>query len=163
MVLLRGIVPAATKGPVSKYLKIQLPWFIFDSAVMKEFEDIKITNLNVEKTAPSSRGSAMRHIYLELSATPPSDWIDRFNEERKFPRHTMWRKAWVEGKFIVIDCVPDEIEQYHLKDLKEDVAKANNSHRQALGIRNAKQEALKNAADGEKKRLEDLRSRLNFE
>ena len=37
----------------------------------------------------------------------------------------MWREDWIEGNFIVVDCVPEEIEQYHLRDLKEDVAKTN--------------------------------------
>ena len=44
----------------------------------------------------------------------------------------MWREAWVEDNFIVIHCVPEELEKYHVSDLKEDIVNANTKYRQYL-------------------------------
>jgi hypothetical protein len=127
------------------------------------FTDIKITGLDVNATQPSQAAPGLRHMYLRLSARPSSEWQELFNQERQFPRHTMWREAWIEGNFIVVDCVPEEIEQYHLRDLKEDVAKTNQNYRDYLARVARAQEQQKEAEQKEKSRLEDLKSRLEFD
>ena len=94
---------------------------------------LKIVSLDTSLTKPSSSGgSAMRDMYLELSEVPPSGWSNFFDQERNFPRHSMWREARIKGKYIVIDCVPEELENYHLSDLKEDVLNANRKYDQAV-------------------------------
>ena len=75
----------------------------------------------------------------------------------------MWREAWIEGNFIVVDCVPEEIEQYHLRDLKEDVAKTNQNYRDYLARVARAQEQQEEREQKEKSRLEDLKSRLEFD
>lgn len=109
----------------------------------------------------------MRDMYLELSQTPPSGWSGFFDQERSFPRHSMWRRAWIEGKHIVIDCVPEELERYHLSDLKEDVSNANLKYDQAAEReiqRSKREEELeKKKADNEKERLDNLKGRLDFD
>ena len=102
-------------------------------------------------------------MHLKLSDDPPADWDLIFDEERKFPRHSMWRHAKVSGAYIVVDCPPEEIAKYHLADLKADVANTNQKYRKLLVAResNAAQK-LKVEAD-EKQSLESLRGKLKFD
>jgi hypothetical protein len=127
------------------------------------FTDIKIIGLDVDATQPSQAAAGLRHMYLRLSTQPSSEWQELFNQERQFPRHTRWREAWIEGNFIVVDCVPEEIEQYHLRDLKEDVAKTNQNYRDYLARVARAQKQEKEAEQKEKSRLEDLKGRLKFD
>jgi hypothetical protein len=127
------------------------------------FTDIAIIGLDVDATKPSQAASGLRHMYLQLSAEPPSEWQQLFNQGRRFPRHSMWRDAWVEGRHIVVDCVPEEIEQYHLRDLKEDAAKTNEKYRDYLGKVAGAQQQQQEAEQKEKSRLDDLKNRLKFD
>jgi len=127
------------------------------------FTDIAIIGLDVDATKPSQAASGLRHMYLQLSVEPPSEWQQLFDQERRFPRHSMWREAWVEGRHIVVDCVPEEIERYHLRDLNEDVAKANEKYRDYLGKVARAQQQQQQAEQKEKSRLDGLKSRLKFD
>jgi hypothetical protein len=94
---------------------------------MKElFDKIRITDLDIDLTQASQEASGFRRLYLKLSREPPPEWVKTFEQERRFPPHPIWRNAWVVGAHIVIDCVPEELEQFGLNHLKEDVANANN-------------------------------------
>jgi hypothetical protein len=126
-------------------------------------ENVKIVALNTGRTTESESGSAMRQMYLTLSETPPHNWHLFFDKEREFPRHSMWRRAWVEHDHIVIDCVPDELEQYHLEDLKTDIANANENYRIALEAQRKKNDAQAKIEAEEKGKLEALNNRLNFD
>lgn len=79
-------------------------------------------------TQVSKRGSAMRLIYFELSEMPPKSWADIFRQECRILPHNMWREAWIEGRYVVVDCVPEAIRECHLEDLKTDVATTNKKH-----------------------------------
>lgn len=127
-----------------------------------EFNDIAITGLAVERTRQSDRAPGLRHMFLALSSTPSAEWEQIFEAERRFPRHTMWREAWCEGAAIVVDCVPEEIERYHLNDLREDVANTNAKYREYLAKVAVHQRRQQTEADEESKRLEGLRDRLKF-
>jgi hypothetical protein len=85
-----------------------------------------------------------------------------FDEERQFPRHTMWREARAEGKTIVVDCVPDEVEKYHLNDIKRDVARCNERYREHLKEEAQKRKASSRADAAEREKLEQMKGRLNF-
>jgi hypothetical protein len=128
-----------------------------------EFNDIKITGLDADLTRPSDRGSAMRQMHLTLNETPTSEWVQCFEANRRYPRHSAWRHAWISGSHIVIDCVPEEIEKDHLKDLKEDVANSNRDYRAYLIKVAAKERMEQERAATEKKRLDGLGGRLNFD
>jgi len=127
------------------------------------FEDIKITDLEVELTRQSDTASGLRYMYLKLSGSPPSEWSEIFRAEREFPRHTMWRRAWIQGDYIVIDCAPDEIEKYHLRDLKQDVDNSNRKYKDYLALVERKRESARNEKEEEKKKLNDLKNKLNFD
>lgn len=127
------------------------------------FTDIQITGLNVDKTQPSHKASGLRHMYLGLSSSPPAEWVQLFDQERSFPRHTMWRHAWVEGSYIVVDCVPEEIEQCHLRDLRKNVKNSNEKYIEFLARSEVQKKAEEDEKQIEKTRLEQLASRLKFD
>ena len=127
------------------------------------FTDIRITGLDTGATEQSPTASGLRLMYLTLSEQPPSVWSDIFDSERQFPRHSMWRRAWIQGDSIVVDCVPEELEQYHLRDLKEDVANSNTKFRAYLEQEERHTKAAQEAAQRERDRIEQLNKRLDFE
>jgi hypothetical protein len=106
------------------------------------FDDIRIVGLDDNRLYRPDPTKALYHVYFELSSRPPMEWSQIFDAERRFPRHTMWRRAWVEEKHIVVHCVPSEVKQYHLKDIKQDVANSNAKYREFLR-RVAQEEARK--------------------
>ncbi len=128
-----------------------------------QFTNIRITDLHVDRTQPSQKASGLRLMYLKLSASPPPEWIQLFEQERSFPRHSMWREARIEGSYIVVDCVPEELERYHLRDLNEDVENSNRKYVQWLGRANAQQQLNVDVQQRERERLDALRSRLKFD
>ena len=131
---------------------------------MKEsFEQIRITDLDIDLTQTSQEASGFRRLYLKLSGEPPPEWVKIFEKERRFPRHPIWRNAWVVGAHIVIDCVPEELEQFGLNHLKEDVANANN---EVFGVERPKrcrQPATVREKEATRKQLEELRAKLKFD
>src|SRR6516162_8714825 len=97
-----------------------------------KFEPIRITNLLSEQTRQSPTASGLRLICWELSASPTREWIQLFDNQRRIPRGRNMlggREAKVQGRQIVVDCTPDEIEQQH-EYLRHDVAMANTDYKQ---------------------------------
>ena len=128
-----------------------------------DFADIRIVSLEEEMTVESPVNPPLRYVYLQLSKTPPPIWTSYFKEARKISRHTHWRHAWVDRKYIVVECVPEEIETYHLNDLKQDVAQAN-QRCQAYFQRQTLAERQKHVADHHvRERLRDIKGRLKFD
>ena len=101
-------------------------------------------------------------MYFKLSASPSEEWKQIFIAERRFPRHTMWREAWVENNFIVIHCVPEELEKYHVSDLKEDIVNANTKYRQYLFEQAQKEIREREQEKDELDKLQNLRKRLDL-
>ena len=89
------------------------------------FQDIRITDLDTNKSHDLPSQDGTHRIYLTLSSAPPATWRDIFHRERATPRSSIWRNAIIESMFIVITCTPEELEKHHLKFLKEDVNKTN--------------------------------------
>lgn len=115
------------------------------------------------RRGPPPHGPGMRHLHLSLSDTPPPNWARPFKELRQQPRHSMWRHAWVEGAHIVIDCVPDEMEQFHLTDLKDDVRVCNDRHRRWDHEMVIAAAARRREEQSERLRLLALNARLDFD
>jgi len=126
------------------------------------FEDIKIVEIDDTKSYKPDPKKLLYNIYLKLSSSPPLEWQEIFEAERRFPRHTMWRKAWIEGDYIVIHCVPDEIEEYHAKDLKQDVENTNKKYRQFLMEESLKEAKKVEQEKSEKDKLKILKERVKF-
>ncbi|MQY74059.1 MAG: TIR domain-containing protein [Clostridia bacterium] len=126
------------------------------------FEDIKILEIDDSKSYKPDPKKLLYNIYMKLSASAPLEWQQIFEAERRFPRHPMWRNAWLEGDHIVIHCVPDEIEKYHAKDLMEDVDNSNSKYRKYL-MEEAQKEAKKVEQEiSERDKLKELKQRIRF-
>jgi len=128
-----------------------------------EFRDIRIIGIDLERSHKPDPSLDLYDMYLELSEAPPEEWQRAFDAERSFPRHTMWRHARVEGKYIVVHCVPEELERYHLRDLKQDVDNSNAKYRQYLGELAQKEAERQRREAAEHSRLSELADRLDFD
>ena len=127
------------------------------------FADIRIVSLEDEMTVESPQNPSLFYIYLKLSETPPPLWQHHFREARKVARHPHWRQAWIDRKYIVVECLTDELEKYHLNDLRQDVAHANKHFHEYMrqqshaGIQKEKVQLQ------EREKLREMKSRLNFD
>jgi hypothetical protein len=131
---------------------------------MKElFDKIRITDLDIDLTQTSQEASGFRRLYLKLSGEPPPEWVKIFEQERRFPPHPIWRNSWVVGAHIVIDCVPEELEQFGLNHLKEDVANANNKFLESSARNDADNLRQFQEKEATRKQLEELRAKLKFD
>jgi len=130
---------------------------------MIDFTDIKIVSLEDDLTVESPNNPALRYIYLKLSQTPPPLWTKYFAESRKIARHPRWRNIWIDRKFIVAECVPEELETHHLKDLKQDLANANANYRKYLELQAHSEGRQRESQSIERDRLREMKSRLNFD
>ena len=125
-------------------------------------EDIKILEIDDARSYRPDNSKLLYNIYLKLSASPPAEWQQIFAAERSLPRHTAWRDAWIERDYIVINCMLTEIEDYHAKDLIEDVGNSNLKYRKYL-IELAQKEAVQMQKDlSERDQLKELKMRIKF-
>lgn len=131
---------------------------------MSEFTDIKIVGAAEDLThAPNPAKPAMYDVYLKLSADPPHEWAQLFDQEWENRFYSMKRRGRVEGDHIVIHCALDEIEPHHMPELKETLDRVNERYRQfaAQQARRDQQAAdRQSAADQQKK---DTLDRLRFD
>jgi hypothetical protein len=128
-----------------------------------DFVDIKIVGLEDDMTVESPNNPALRYIFLKMSQTPPPLWAKSFAESRKIPRHPKWRNIWIDRKFLVVECVPEEIETHHLSDLRKDVFYANSKFREYLKLQAHKDHRSAQTQSLERDRLREMKSRLNFD
>jgi hypothetical protein len=112
--------------------KVPPPKEAATSGMLGWFEDIHIVEVDKQRTYKPDEESALYNVYLKLSAVPPGEWTQIFEAEREFPRHSMWRRAWIESDYVIVHCVPEEMKQYHLRDVKQDVASSNAKYRDYL-------------------------------
>jgi len=126
-----------------------------------EQAEIKIIDLDEEKTARPDSGKDVYDCYLTLSSEAPAEWAKLFEQRRQFPRHTSWRRAYAEGPYIVIRCALEELPR-HLEDLKEDVAITNQQYRQYLAKREQEEEERRQREARERERVKEIKRRLQF-
>ncbi|RCW51598.1 toll/interleukin-1 receptor domain-containing protein [Halanaerobium sp. ST460_2HS_T2] len=130
---------------------------------LARFEDIKIVDIDDEKSYRPDKNKKLFNIHLKLSNNPPEEWQRIFEAERSFPRHSMWRRAWIEGEYIVIYCPPEEIEEYHLDDLKEDVKNTNIKYREYLTELVQKEVKESKKEKKEFNKITELKRKLKFD
>jgi hypothetical protein len=128
-----------------------------------DFTEIKIVDLADEMTVASFDHPQLQLIFLRLSQTPPPIWQSYFKELRNVSRHPHWRKAWIDRRFIVVECLPDEIEAYHLRDLKQDVARANERCREYFKGQAQAERQKKHADHNVRAQLREMKDRLRFD
>lgn len=128
-----------------------------------DFADIRIISLEEEMTVESPVNPPLHYIFLRLSQTPLPIWKSYFEELRKISRHPHWRQAWIDRKYIVVECLPKEIEMYHLRDLKQDIAQANQRCRQYLQRQTQADRQKENTDSHVRQQLREMKGRLNFD
>ena len=104
----------------------------------------------------------MRKVFLRLSAGPTQLWTELFDKERAFPSSHYVARGTNHDSYIVVDCVPEEIEKYHLSDLKEDVANVNMKFRSCAKVEADRKRASDEAKAKEEEQIKDLRKKLDF-
>ena len=129
---------------------------------LAQFEDIRIVDIDLSASFNPDPLKSLYNMFLRLSRTPPREWEEIFASERQFPRHTMWRRAWIEGSSIVIYCVPEEIEKYHMDDLQRDVGNSNRRYREYLKERAQKEVQERDRLQAQNQALQDMKKRLGF-
>lgn len=125
---------------------------------LEGFDDIRIVGIDKSRAYRPDPEKHLFHIYLQLSAYPPQEWVQIFDAERQFPRHTMWRHAWIEGNYVVVHCVPVEIKKYHLRDVTRDVERSNEKYREYL----RRLTAERRRREDEEQRLLDALDDIDF-
>ena len=126
------------------------------------FEDIKIVELDDEKTRPSEKHPALRHMFLRLSEYPERKWVEIFTRVRSIPRNMKRADAWIDGEYIVVDCAPRTVKS-HLSDLKTDVSNANLKYREYLQEERIKKEHRIKKEKTEQDRLKRVKVDLDFD
>ena len=131
-----------------------------------KFEPIRIVDLVADKTEQSPTASGLRLMYLRLSHTPTDAWGQLFQGQRYLPTgraiHSMAREARVEENYIVVDCVPEEMEK-HLPELQHDVSVTNGEYQKYLRTLTAKAEQQRQKQKEERDRIEEVKSHLKFD
>jgi hypothetical protein len=126
-------------------------------------EDIRITGIDIHQCFPSPENPHLQRLYLILSDLPPAEWQTIFTRESGVARQTLWREARIEGSCILIDCVPEELEQHHLDSLKEDVKNTNKKFRLLIAQRQEEAARQLQEEQSARKRLQDLQDMLKFD
>lgn len=124
--------------------------------------EIKIIGILKDRTRQDREYSGLQDYYFQLSKRPSRDWIHFFDESRRFPRHSMWRRAWIEGDCVVVKCAIDELQRYHLKDLKKDVSNANENLARAIEQHNAREKIEAERKEAERIKRDSLLDDLDF-
>ena len=104
---------------------------------------------------------ALLRIYFKLSAEAPRKWEQFFEDELRFPMHTLWRTATLKGKHIVLESPLDEID-IHFQDLVKNVVNANEAYRKRLGLVSRREENESERAKDDGSQLAEIRRKLRF-
>lgn len=131
-------------------------------SVLEEFEDLQILGIDKNRIYNPDETKQIYNVYFLLSGTPPSDWVQIFEEERRFPRHARWRRAWIEGKGLIVHCPLDEV-RLHSDDIKQDVASSNQKYREYLHRLALQKEKERKRKDEERKKIDDAISGIDFD
>lgn len=130
---------------------------------LARFDDLRITGLDKTRMTRPDPTKDLYNMYLMLSDSPPQEWAKIFAAERMVPRHSMWREATLEGSSIRVYCVPEELAQYHLPDLKQDVGNSNRKYREYLADLARDEASIFIREDAQSKRLDSLERKLKFD
>jgi hypothetical protein len=85
--------------------------------------DIRITD--IDKAKSYNVKNNISRIFFVLSETPPAKWVRIFDALWVNHFYMSKRHAGIQGKYLYIDCVPNEIEKDHLPELNDNVRETN--------------------------------------
>ncbi len=127
---------------------------------MSLFDNIRITQLN--KPACRDLNGKLFEMHLELSAVPPPEWCRFFQEAWEETFHLTNRNVQILDKEILIPSTPDELESQHLFYLKRSTRAANDLYENLLQQRQKRYEDQMVLQEEQKKRLDEIETRLDF-
>jgi hypothetical protein len=127
----------------------------------RAFDDVSIVDLDLKKTIWSRVHDSMRVMYLKLDRAPPDNrWIQLFQEERQSRIGVRRRGLWIEDDYISFDCLANEVETFHLPDIKLSINYANREYRKHLERLNERRKEQLAIEQAEAQALAELRTRV---
>jgi hypothetical protein len=94
------------------------------------FKDIQISGVLRERCY-AIQGTITR-VYFQLSPIPPLGWSFMFTGVWQSTVYPVKRPAGIEAEALWIECIPEEIGQYHLEELEKALAQTNDRFRREL-------------------------------
>lgn len=128
----------------------------------EKFEDIKITGVDTTNSGGNDGSSDLVDIVLTLSKSVSADWGSLFDSLWKQHIYMMRRPVRVSGSRMTIHCVPDELEKYHLSELKEITTKTNQKYKEYLAQRERDTQWERERAEAQKATIDKLNN-INFD
>jgi hypothetical protein len=132
---------------------------------MAQFENIKLTGFDKDGThrAGDPQATELWNVWLTLSAAPPREWIEIFDQEWRSRIYSMKQSATVAGSSIIIKCGLDDVENDHVPQLQEALKLANERYRDSLDRKEEQEARRSEQQDKDAAELDDLERRLKFE
>ena len=125
----------------------------------KQRNDIEIVGMDADKTHKYE--GEMHHVYLTLSASPTSDWVDDFNDSWRNHFYMMKRHAQVEGAFIRADCPIDEVGGGLMGEIKKIMSEVNAREKQRVEHALAARDEAKRQDKEDREKIEEAAKRIN--
>ncbi|MBL8570942.1 MAG: hypothetical protein JNK84_17875 [Phreatobacter sp.] len=105
----------------------------------------------------------MRTVVIQLSEYAPTLWSEHFNSEWAQHIYMMKRRAVAMGNTIEIYCVPSELQDNHIPELKKVIDATNARFGAAIAESQRRQAADEKQRRAEVQRLEELKKSLKFD
>ncbi|MFQ6372819.1 hypothetical protein [Shewanella sp. YIC-542] len=121
-----------------------------------EFEDIKITGVDTAASGGGDGSSALVDVVLTLSKSTPADWASYFNSRWEQHIYMMKRRARVSGGLLTIHCVPDELENDHLPELRKIADETNERYKAYLAQKERDDRREQERANAQKAEIDKL-------
>ena len=122
---------------------------------------IRIKRLLTDKTRKDSGSDTVYHVYFELTAFPPPEWIAIFG--REWDRLKTSRKVEIDGGSLVIHCEINEVPSPLLPALKQAVETANAAFGQYAVKEASAQEQREDVWKQERTIVEAMAASLRFD
>jgi hypothetical protein len=94
------------------------------------FEEIKFVGVDNIRTHKSNPEQVSYAVYFELSKVPTIEWCQIFEENHLANQATL-RRVWIDGRYIVIECLINEVVDI-VEDIKKEITKTNNNYHTSL-------------------------------
>lgn len=127
-----------------------------------EFEPIKLKKV-IDEQSRRYEDTALYEIVIELSARAPQLWQDIFNNLWQRHFYMQKRNACANSYSITIRCLPDELKQSHVPELKSVVDQTNTEYQSHLLQKAQHEAALEAEAVAEKEKLKKLSDDISFD
>jgi hypothetical protein len=126
------------------------------------FKDIRVIGVDEIRTYRPEPEKWLYNVYFELSMVPPSGWVQIFEQKHHFPEHAMVRRAWIDGRHVVVQCAVNEIKDA-LRDIKRAVSETNQKYREFLRKQSVNRETETQKEKSEHEKINEILGSLDFE